>query len=461
MSIDQIIDFLKLISVIFVLVFIIFIVLYLSGGNYIRENWTKFRCNPLIIPIAGMFGKNTKKNAQQCFFKTFKYFFDFLMRPFQYIIKIIQKILKGLFGDIDAFRTLLKPIRLFILNATQKFYDTIDKFMTSIFYSFGKTRNILGRMGSVFKLTLYTLEAVQFSIKSVWDGPIGQVARKWPPKLGKVKKFFCLHINSKILNQKCEYVLLRKIPLGNLIWNKKDKPNKLLGLVTIEVDNCPLYNWYGTLCSGNHLVYHLDKWTKVKKIIKHVQLYSGKLICPITSQNIFWTKPDIKLRDYEECPSIDHLILSRNLTLLNEEITYLPNIPYNTIGISDDTSISSGNTSKLIKDFKIGDYFHKEKIIGIYKYLNHDKYIFIKNGLVLGGRQVVFSQEDNKWLPIYLHHKVEKIEKLSKNIIFNLFITKQRYIIINHLKLASVLDAVNIKTAKENDNFTRKILQYI
>ena len=56
-------------------------------------------------------------------------FFDFLMKPFQYIIRIIQKIIKGLMGDIDAFRTLLKPIRLFILNATQKFYDTLNNFM--------------------------------------------------------------------------------------------------------------------------------------------------------------------------------------------------------------------------------------------------------------------------------------------------------------------------------------------
>ena len=61
--------FYDIISVIIVIV--IFVGIYLLnilaiGKKNIEKNWVKYRCNPMIMPFAGMFGHDPMENFAYC-----------------------------------------------------------------------------------------------------------------------------------------------------------------------------------------------------------------------------------------------------------------------------------------------------------------------------------------------------------------------------------------------------------
>ena len=55
-------------SLLIILIFAMcFLVAYLSNGIiYIKRNWSKFKCNPAIIPFASVFGHNTRDTFNSC-----------------------------------------------------------------------------------------------------------------------------------------------------------------------------------------------------------------------------------------------------------------------------------------------------------------------------------------------------------------------------------------------------------
>ena len=56
-------------AILIIIIFIIILLITILGYNlqHIKQNWKKYRCNPMIIPIAHLFNvdaKKIKKNAQ-------------------------------------------------------------------------------------------------------------------------------------------------------------------------------------------------------------------------------------------------------------------------------------------------------------------------------------------------------------------------------------------------------------
>ena len=141
---------------------IIYVFIKKGGQQYIAE-WTLHRDKPSVIPIAGLFGKDTQQNLQGGIYAKFKTNFSFLIQPIQYIINLITKILGNLINSMNIFRTILKPIREFFTNAATSFYDKINSFSIMIVYSFSKMRNLLRRLSSSFRLVLYTLQSIQLT----------------------------------------------------------------------------------------------------------------------------------------------------------------------------------------------------------------------------------------------------------------------------------------------------------
>ena len=195
------------------IVFIIFIALICrafikNNGMKLLDNWETNKSNPLIMPFAGMLGKNTESNTTGVFYTMYKTNFGFLMKPIQYTIAIIRTILGNLINNMNLFRTMMKPVRNFFQSAAQSFYDKINNFSNLIVFFLAKIRDSLGRMSSTYRLTLYSLQAIQLTIKSIWDGPIGKVSREWAHSYDVLRKFFCLAGDTeiKLINDQIKFI---------------------------------------------------------------------------------------------------------------------------------------------------------------------------------------------------------------------------------------------------------------
>ena len=433
-------DYFKLCIIILILIISIILVTYYNGRQIIINNWNNYRCNPLIIPIAGLFGKPTDENMKKCFYTFFKSYFAFLIVPIQYIIKIIEKIFAGLFEDLNVFRKLLKPIRLFILNSTQKFYSRLNQFNTMIVYSFSKMRDTMKKMSSVFRLTLYTLEVMEFTMKSIWDGPIGEVSRDWAYAYKPIKTFFCIHPDSKIVDKLGNYISINKLPLGSALYNN----NKLIGKASFWADNIKLYYYKGVWCSGDHLVLEKGRWSKVNELSEQFKIYSGLLICPSTEKNIFHTNPFDIWRDFEEYDTqsyrsielYNHLLhLNGNRRLfhfnMNQKI-------YSTIGFHQDSILYD----KKVDSYQIGDYLDDSIIIGKYIQWNTDDFYYKHHQypIIVGARQLC-SEDNGLWTLCSDNTSFTQESIPLHNNLFVSFLIEKQYIEYKNIKFSNIFDS--------------------
>ena len=100
---------------IYVLIFIIllaYIVLVYNRQNIIN-NWDNYKCNPLVMPFASTFEKDTMENLTGCLWSGFKVNYGILIKPFTYMTDSIKL----------NFITILFMLKLCLLNQFKKYFN--------------------------------------------------------------------------------------------------------------------------------------------------------------------------------------------------------------------------------------------------------------------------------------------------------------------------------------------------
>ena len=66
-----------------IIIFVIISLITILGFNlqHIKLNWKKYRCNPMIMPIAHIFGEDAEKNHKECTAAVQSSFMDSLLAP--------------------------------------------------------------------------------------------------------------------------------------------------------------------------------------------------------------------------------------------------------------------------------------------------------------------------------------------------------------------------------------------
>ena len=249
----------------------------------VLDDWNKYRCHPFVVPFAGAYGKNTLQNLRGCFWVNFKTYFTFFLIPFQYMTKIMTRILGGLKGNMDGFRNITKPIRFFFKNMAEKFFRTTQKFTAVMAYFFTKIQSLTKRSLGTFRLLHHTLVTSQYMMKSVFDGPIGALTRVWWDAGKFIGDFFCFAANTPVILHNGKTIPISQIKPGHIL----DKNNRVLGTLKVTSKNVEVYNYKNILVSGSHLVYHENSWKRVEDIdnLEPIEFQEPYLFCLITSNN--------------------------------------------------------------------------------------------------------------------------------------------------------------------------------
>ena len=315
--------------------------------QYIIDNWPIYRCNPLVMPFAGLFGFDSATNMSGCLNLSFNSYFSILIRPFQYMIDIIKKIIRDIIHQLDSIRTILKPIRDFFATASSMVFKKVEAVMGTVIYSFLKINDLMKRIFGNFRLAVYTLEATQMTVRSVWDGPIGQSARFWAPTVDFFSDFFCFSPDTLI-----DGVAIRDI---------KIKPDhNIYGKLEVYSPKT-MYNYNGVVVSGNHLVLHNNKWTRVRKVGEQVAATSSKIYSLYTKDHRI-TINNTLFCDYEETDLLGEiqkrLVLKRLDSRSTDIISSCPNL------ITGNTTIKMSNGDfKTVSSLTLGERLYDNDIV--------------------------------------------------------------------------------------------------
>lgn len=156
---------------------IIFLLIYLNikeNIKPIRDNWETERCNPSIIPFAGMInlpeGSNylefTADNFTYCVQNIITNISGSVLDPVNYIMSGLTDVFSLIADVLNTIRGIISSIRTDFNNIIVYIYDKIVDFIIRIEQMFIKIMDIFGRLGGILTVINFTGESMLYIFES-------------------------------------------------------------------------------------------------------------------------------------------------------------------------------------------------------------------------------------------------------------------------------------------------------
>lgn len=407
-----------IISIIFI--YLIFHLLVTYGHDYIRDNWSSFKSKPYMAPLGGFFKKDNKegifslgiKGVLQLLWSYIKLFFSQLIKPVQYIIDIINKIIGGIKDTLDRFREQLAVIRKLLFKIIETVMERLQNLAATFITLFMRLRDIMKRSFATYQMTVSMIETMGLTLKGMMDGPIGDMA-SLAADLGYVFTFFLLGPLSAAMfpslwkcalcfGPNCKIVLNdeKKVPISDIELATNLAVGHVTGkIVFYQANPLPLYRYQSDLVTGDHYLFSdIDGWKQADKDSRfNLSNIREPLIYCLSTSNHLITTPHASYLDFDETSNIVLLERQKNtiLELLNghnnittnrehlyQEGFYPESIPFAQIAKIDLPY------SYLINNYDATVNDENDKIIGIGEWLATDEirwYKHIKNKTIVTG----------------------------------------------------------------------------
>jgi hypothetical protein len=394
-------------SIIFFLVFIATKIYYTK--DVIINNWDKYKCQPYIIPVAGLFkGDNfiqfTRENFTNCYWETSKNYFGILIKPIKYMFDTITKVLGDASNTLNRLREMAKLLRELFQKMIAEVFDKIQTNVSAIQFYGEKFRNLMKKQHAIFQMIYYYLETIRMTFDSFVNGPtpilliflmifglltvfiIGMCLLCPIPFVGIFACpvcFMCFDPNQNIqINKQDKPISLNisDVKLGDIIY----QGSRVISTFHFILDEfAPLYNYNDIKMSASHIIFQ-DNIAIRAVDCKESKIcgFTKKLVCLGTTDNKINIYNNI-LSDYNEIDTHELSIELNNriLSFLNNKsihhndfISYPTGFVYLSLNTDSDSVITH-----LVKDNNIQ----------IYNY----------NGILCSGNNIVY--ENNLWIRVY------------------------------------------------------------
>lgn len=140
----------------------------------IRKDWPNQRCNPQVIPLAGIINKDphksiletTSSNFEHCVNNVLVNITGDFLQPIYYITSIIQNMIHGVSQDVQMIRTKISSIVNNVETIDSEIMTRIFNFMIPIQKMTMKIKDVLGKFNGVLTISLYSAITTYYGFKS-------------------------------------------------------------------------------------------------------------------------------------------------------------------------------------------------------------------------------------------------------------------------------------------------------
>jgi hypothetical protein len=295
-----------------------------SNAEDIKANWVQYRCNPIYMPFAGMFGADVFLNFQFCIGSIASSFFGYALGPVYSMFGLFAKMIKDILAQMNKFRAFVVGMMTFITSFFTETIGRLSNTFGTLIHLLSIVRNLSNRilasaayttiiMSTGVNLLLSTFSFVWSLLKTL----VGLIIALsiillfvFPPLL-----FFfipigiaigvstdaggCFHPDTPVQMASGQYVAISTIKVGDVLSNNA----VVTGTMRFTATD-PLYMYRSVVCvSGSHIVCDSDGvWRKVEDSMNSVP-YTGppldEIVCLRTSNNRIHIRGCI-FADYDE-----------------------------------------------------------------------------------------------------------------------------------------------------------------
>ena len=234
------------------------------GIKKVQDDWPLYRCNPIVMPFANIFGHDTMSNFVYCIQSMQTDYMDVLLQPLNYNFSVITSVGDVLNDSVNSARKFFSNLRNMISDTIASIFGVFLSILIEFQRVTINIKDIFGKVVGILATIIHTLNGSIMTMESTWAGPPGQMVRS-----------LCFDPDTK-LNTETGHVAMSDVKLGSKMKNNTivqavlrisnidEDGNQIEAVYKIDngENNEPIY------VSGSHLVYDptLEEYVQVKNL---------------------------------------------------------------------------------------------------------------------------------------------------------------------------------------------------
>ena len=279
-----------------------------SGIAEITKNWPKYRCNPMIMPFASLFGYDATENFNYCMKNIFNVNAGTVLAPLYGIMANFTDIVGTVSNVANSFRLLIANLLHGMERLMSSFRDRFRTILFSIRTSFMKIQSLMGRVYSTFYAVVFMgLSALKAADNLAHNDLITFMME------------FCFPPDTPIMLEDGIELPLSMIKIGDRLASVNGEIPIVTSLFMFDGSNTSMVRIGETVVSAKHYMYYppLNSWIEAgDHPYATAEPSSPILFCLNTSSHELRIRNDI-FSDYDES---SNPAVARQVQILAEKL---------------------------------------------------------------------------------------------------------------------------------------------
>lgn len=322
-----------------------------------QANWAEYRCQPQVMPFAGLFGYDINENFQFCVQQIIQEKAKGVTGPFAQGMFGFTGILTNLMNSANSFRTMLATLVGGVIKIVSEFKARMTALM-------GRVKLTASRM----KAMMYRVYGTMFAV--VYMGLSAQTALSnfGDTFIFKFIDTFCFPPEQPIQMGDGSMKPISEVKVNDILVTG----NTVTTIYKFACDGQEMVDIRGVQVSSNHFIRFMDQWIMAKEhpSARLIEPWNGAnerpLICLSTSDHKIQIANYI-FADYDETEKGN----AQTQAWVNAALNGLPpDTPYDEVsyevGAAVDRRIRTLNGMKSLAEIKLGDKItERDRVVGI------------------------------------------------------------------------------------------------
>jgi len=403
---------------------LILIYVFMGGGiSEILQNWPKYRCNPMMMPFAALFGYDASENFNYCMKNIFQSNAGAVLAPLYGVMSNFTDIVGVVSNVANSFRYLIANLLHGMERLMSSFRDKFQGILFAVRLSFLKILSLMGRLYSTFYAVIFMGLSALRAAENVANND-----------LVKFLLEFCFDPETPVKLEGGTEIPIHEIKIGDRLAPINGVAPVVTSVFKFNGSETPMVRINNTVVSSKHYIYYepLDSWIESCKHPEAVVTASlPELICLNTDTHTLQIGGDI-YSDYDESSNPDVIARTQALAealLNNGRCNKSTSIMSDyALGVDGSTPISlkQGGDARL-DTISIGDVLYGGGVVqGLVKE-QVSWVVDIPGGPVVSASQLVWDVEGACWRRAALLYAgtCRQLEKPA--VMYQLIVTNNRF----------------------------------
>lgn len=249
-----------------------------------KNDWPKYRCNPLFMPFAD----NVEENFYSCMQTSMKNFIPYFLDPIQTLIQQLSSISDAHTTSMNSMRVSNSNMRTLFTNNFQGIINAFESLGVEFMKNILNIKDLVAKVVGIAMSVMYIMESTMYTMESTWNGPPGQI-------LQGLSKDFCFHPNTVVRLIDGTSTAIKNLTRNSVLH---DGSRVLKVLVFYNVFNIPFYDLNGIKVTAYHKVFS-EKEQQFIHVMDHEEAVldanpsSEWFVCLITTTKHIVIEPHI------------------------------------------------------------------------------------------------------------------------------------------------------------------------